>query len=757
MFGLPRRRPPVRVPGVALNALVLPTQNVPFALLQGHNADILRHLPDVVSMQFPAYVTSQIAVDNEIVDSLMRHVQRGYSFKSFAEDLSESHKAEYDRQRALYYEYAVQDRRAPTIWSKYLDNLEQLRPETIPEFPDFEAAYNGVSISAPSLIRIFLRVSAQEYLWLVRRMQLYDGKYWRGDMSFKLTKRLSAVGRRTVGAHYAVMNEYNQVLFWGYMPSKSIDTAKQGLQGLVNRYKLLHYADCEYFWTDSCCPEREKLAEWIPSLRVPERPRNTGELQFDGMITVVDGLNQVENAVAELRSSAEAECSGPTPIVGCDAEWVVHFEKNKPAEPISLLQLSTKSHAFLFRLCKIGMPDTLKEFLEDPTIEKVGFNMGNDIGKLDSGFDVKLEGAVDVLPLARKKLIAARFRLQDVVQEVLHKRLPKDSRLTDWAAPDLTESQRTYAAKDAFATLVLLPELLSKPDLGVPDWVVVGGADDDADDSDESDDDGRADAIAAALFASADATESDDAAEIDAAAAECDAAEIGAAAAECDDAPEISASAARCGSDATEVGSSGGGGATSHRVLLDVFHAMKRITAGMSKKHVMFPFFAHDLMQAFFIEVKADRAVVEQMLMEDRGLTMNEVKKVSSKYFRRCGAIRRLVPDPATLEERLMEVFVKYSVVVDSKKDQPLFKKSKHKVSDTYHQFQEVFTHIREGCLSDPPGLSMYFHIGETTNGLPKLKCIRSSCQVEGLHEHMTRFVHQCDVCLPYVRLWFSF
>jgi hypothetical protein len=56
---------------------------------------------------------------------------------------------------------------------------------------------------------------------------MYDGRYLRADMSFKLSKRMSTAGRRTVAAHYAVMNEYNQVLFWGYMPSKSINRAQR--------------------------------------------------------------------------------------------------------------------------------------------------------------------------------------------------------------------------------------------------------------------------------------------------------------------------------------------------------------------------------------------------------------------------------------------------------------------------------------------------------------------------------------------------
>jgi hypothetical protein len=104
-------------------------------VFQGHNSDLLQHLPSIIAMQFPAHVTCNIAVSNTVVNALMRHARRGHSFASFASDLSEAHKAEYDKQRVLYYEYGVQDRRAQTIYGQLQDRPEHL-PVSSPNHAD---------------------------------------------------------------------------------------------------------------------------------------------------------------------------------------------------------------------------------------------------------------------------------------------------------------------------------------------------------------------------------------------------------------------------------------------------------------------------------------------------------------------------------------------------------------------------------------------------------------------------------------------
>ncbi len=73
---------------------------------------------------------------------------------------------------------------------------------------------------------------------------------------------------------------------------------------------------------------------------------------FEGEITVVDSLGQVEEAVEELRRHA---------VLGIDTETKPSFTKGK-VNQVALLQVATDDRCFLFRLNKIGFPPRLNPY-----------------------------------------------------------------------------------------------------------------------------------------------------------------------------------------------------------------------------------------------------------------------------------------------------------------------------------------------------------------------------------------------------------
>ncbi|MDE5814004.1 MAG: hypothetical protein K2H72_06945 [Muribaculaceae bacterium] len=81
---------------------------------------------------------------------------------------------------------------------------------------------------------------------------------------------------------------------------------------------------------------------------------------FSGSIIVVDTPSAVESAVMELRSAD---------LIGFDTETRPSFKKGQTYD-VALLQLSSDDVCFLFRLNKIGMPESLKALLEDETKTK---------------------------------------------------------------------------------------------------------------------------------------------------------------------------------------------------------------------------------------------------------------------------------------------------------------------------------------------------------------------------------------------------
>ena len=94
--------------------------------------------------------------------------------------------------------------------------------------------------------------------------------------------------------------------------------------------------------------------------------------QFDGKIYLIDEPDQVEEAVDFLEDQG---------MIGFDTETKPSFRKGQ-FNHVSLLQLSTREQAFVFRLNKIGFPDPLRSLLEKENLLKIGAAVHDDIKAL---------------------------------------------------------------------------------------------------------------------------------------------------------------------------------------------------------------------------------------------------------------------------------------------------------------------------------------------------------------------------------------
>ena len=173
-------------------------------------------------------------------------------------------------------------------------------------------------------------------------------------------------------------------------------------------------------------------------------------VHFYGPIHVVNSLAEVKKAIAYLKKQ---EC------VGFDTETRPSFKKGQQRS-MALMQLSTLDECFLFRVNKIGIPDFLREFLEDDSILKIGLSIKDDFrilsrsdkaGTTPHGF-VELQSMV-------KEYGISDISLQKVYAILFDKRISKSQRLSNWEAPELTEAQQQYAAIDAWACLEIYNHL----------------------------------------------------------------------------------------------------------------------------------------------------------------------------------------------------------------------------------------------------------------------------------------------------------
>jgi len=163
---------------------------------------------------------------------------------------------------------------------------------------------------------------------------------------------------------------------------------------------------------------------------------------FEGDIVVVDQLRQVQSAAKFLSGF---------PVIGFDTETKPSFKKGN-INKVALLQLSTNNHAFLFRINKIGLPAEIKKILTSSKIVKPGVAIRDDIKGLQQMKSFSPDGFIELQNYA-KEFGIKNFSLKKLAAIVLGFRISKSQQLSNWEVAELSESQRIYAATDAWVAL----------------------------------------------------------------------------------------------------------------------------------------------------------------------------------------------------------------------------------------------------------------------------------------------------------------
>jgi hypothetical protein len=193
-------------------------------------------------------------------------------------------------------------------------------------------------------------------------------------------------------------------------------------------------------------------------------------------------------------------------VVGFDLEWEKF--KSRPGEDsakrcVSLMQIAAEGKVALFHLAMFKggdsteelIPPSLRAFLEDPKIIKVGVNIGGDATRLRNCFGIEMQGNLELSHLYKlvtygesnpEKVNRGLYALASQVKEVLHLPLAKGAVRTSSWSKRLNDQQTEYAVSDAYAGLRLYYELerrrkamVSKPprpefhELGLP--ILLGG------------------------------------------------------------------------------------------------------------------------------------------------------------------------------------------------------------------------------------------------------------------------------------------
>ncbi len=165
--------------------------------------------------------------------------------------------------------------------------------------------------------------------------------------------------------------------------------------------------------------------------------------QFEGEIYLIERQDQLEDAVEFLQDQK---------LIGFDTETKPAFRKGQ-INPVSLLQLSTSEHAFLFRLKSVGFPPILRNLLEKENLVKVGAAVHDDLKALRKLTDSFHPQSFFDLNDELKKVGFHNVGVRNLSGMVLKIRISKSEQVSNWDADKLTEKQLRYAATDAWACL----------------------------------------------------------------------------------------------------------------------------------------------------------------------------------------------------------------------------------------------------------------------------------------------------------------
>lgn len=171
---------------------------------------------------------------------------------------------------------------------------------------------------------------------------------------------------------------------------------------------------------------------------------------FNGRIVVIDSEDKIKEAADYLSKES---------CIGFDTETKPSFKKGQ-INNVALLQLSTHTVCFLFRLNVIGLPNCIKDILENEKITKIGLSIHDDFHNLNKLYPFSPAGFIELQNFVKQYHIADNS-LSRIYAIIFGERISKGQRLSNWEAGELSIHQQCYAALDAMACISIYDKLAS--------------------------------------------------------------------------------------------------------------------------------------------------------------------------------------------------------------------------------------------------------------------------------------------------------
>lgn len=169
---------------------------------------------------------------------------------------------------------------------------------------------------------------------------------------------------------------------------------------------------------------------------------------FQGKITLIDDDGKLEKVIEKINTYS---------VIGFDTESKPSFSKGV-YHKVSLVQVATEDHCFLFRLHKMSSTMFLFDLLANADICKIGLSLKDDFKRLHRYHRFTPKNVIDIQDIVKNYGIID-LGLQKIYAILFQQKISKSQRLTNWEDTELTEQQKRYAATDAWACLKIYQRL----------------------------------------------------------------------------------------------------------------------------------------------------------------------------------------------------------------------------------------------------------------------------------------------------------
>ncbi|KAJ7752488.1 hypothetical protein DFH07DRAFT_774427 [Mycena maculata] len=736
---------------------------------------ILQRLPRALAAEFPAHLTWRSGLSTRAFGVVRSCFQHGMGSEEVADMFRMQHLRRYDELRLQYLRTKINQMGFSETYEPFLPFEDRS-----------QCGFHGFTPSGQWLRDIYDAFIESHRDTMNQNMAMCSLRLGKIDHSHKIAKHIFKVdGVPIFTALLTVTNEKAEIRVCVFVATKSHSQYEEALRRLANDLPIYGHELPEVFYTDNMS-DKPMLEKMFPSLRAgvvpvekyshlpmfvsPEFVRQPQEL--DTQISI----NNVMRSICD-----EIPVNGNI-VIGFDSEW------NVDVAPHGRLSGQDRRDAEFVNL------------LRSPQVIKAGRQVNGDLQRLAvaAGYPPNyFSGAVDLAAFAKTRFLVtkATLSLADLFAVIFHKCLPKNDAervSSNWSDKELSDAQKEYAARDAYASLLLYHEINKTPlplpfsttatmPCGTPvllltddnkklaaRGVISPAASEDKFNGENLTKTRTVITIQEILVPGAvigqnkekgsgrklslqdfgETTQhpmpenhppvnfhpplDEHGIEMISVAEELEIADGD------DGVPEANTEASR-EQDATSAaeGETILGPAIlpayawliRSRVLKDIFHVFHMIY--ISRTHGLRQAFCQALRDAMLIPHPADKALIEAYL-KTHNVTWENMRRFHPKWlWRHC---RRTIPPAEKLYPVVHKVFMTYGPLKDAKTGLPLFNTAAWKIA------KNILELIKNGYVSDVPGVQLYVCLGFDlkAGGLPIYRCERGTNDVEGaVHTHL--------------------